>query len=41
MTLLKGWNRISSICKMAKPIELKFCEKLPLGPGMVLDFKFS
>ena len=24
---------------MAKPIELKFCGKLPLGPGMVLDYK--
>ena len=26
---------------MAKPIELKFCGKLPLGPGMVLDYKVS
>ena len=30
-------NRISSICKTAKPIEMKFCGKIPLGPGMVLD----
>ena len=29
-------NRMSSICETAKPIEMKFCGKLPLGPGMVL-----
>ena len=29
-------NRMSSICETAKPIELKFCGKLPAGPGMVL-----
>ena len=33
MTLQKGWNRMWSICKMAKPIELKYCEKIPLGQG--------
>ena len=26
-----------SICETAKPIELKFCGKLPVGPGRVLD----
>ena len=29
-------NRMSSICETAKPIDLKFCGKLLLGPGMVL-----
>ena len=39
MTLRKGWNRMSSICKMAKPIELKFSEKLQ-SFLLVLDYKF-
>ena len=29
-------NRISSVCVTAKSIELKFCGKFPLGPGLVL-----
>ena len=34
-------NRLSYICKTATPIELKFCGDLPVGPGMVLGYKFS
>ena len=30
-------NRMSSNCETAKPIELKFCGKLPLGQGIALS----
>ena len=29
-------NRMSSLCETGKPNELKFCGKLPVGPGVVL-----
>ena len=32
-------KKMSSIYEMAKPIKLKFCKELPLGPGTVLTLQ--